>query len=154
MPAPPGVRIAPILLARTGEFVVDGVTVTHPGVRAALWAGLRRGPEGWRVDALGGTRAVRVEDVPYFVRGVRAGGDGDGGALALEMVDGATEPVRAPLRISRDGVLYAPVRGELARFLRPAQAQVAPFLRGSEGTGWEIVAGENVMPVLPLEEAA
>jgi hypothetical protein len=152
MPAPPGVRIAPILLARTGELIVDGVTVTHPGVKAALWAGLRRGPDGWRVDALGGTRAVQVEDVPYFVRGVSGGGDA--GPLVVELVDGATEPLQGPLRISRDGVLYAPVRGELARFLRPAQAQMAPFLRGSEGAGWEIVTGESVMPVLALEEAA
>ena len=152
MPAPPGVRVSPIVLTRSGEFVVDGVPVTHPGVRAALWEGLRRGPEGWRVDALGGTRAVALEDVPWFVRAVSPGAEG----LRLWMQDGSIEPLRGPLRLSREGVLYAPVRGELARFLRPAQAQVEPFLRGARGEGppWEIANGNVPVPVLPLEEDA
>ena len=73
----------------------------------------------------------RVEDVPYFVLGLREAGQ----QLQLALSDGSESPLDpASLCVGARGALYTSVKGGefRARFTQAAQTALAPWLASAE----------------------
>lgn len=118
-----------LAIDRNGEWVCDGVQVTHPGTRRFLFEHLVRDEEGTLLVRCGAdSRAVDVADVPFIVRAVRLPGPDDpAGEIQVVLQDGARETLNPEsLRIDGEGALYVRVQAERpggpyeARFSRPA----------------------------------
>lgn len=136
-PAPEGrSRESTIRLDGEGRFFHDDVLVDHPKLRDALHTWIARHPDDGRFILTNGydwTYFV-VDDVPYFVRSVRAE---DGDAI-LRLSDATDEPLDpATARINERGELYVKVKDAAfdAKMTRFAQSQLEPFLEdlGAEG---------------------
>ncbi len=133
-PAPEGrSRESSIVLDADGRFLHDGVAVEHPGTARAFasWIGLH--PDDGRFILSNGYdwTYFRVEDVPFFVLGLRE----EGGQLLLGLFDGS-ESLLAPetLTLGARGALYTTVKGGKfrARFRQAAQTALAPWLSSDE----------------------
>lgn len=139
LPPPPGrSRESEIVLDADGQFWDHGERVTHRGMQDAFATWIRRHPRDGRFILCNGYdwTYFRVEDVPYFVRGI--GGSADEPTLVLsDQTEERLDPKR--LRIGPRDALYASVKGGAyeARFTPAAQAALAPFV--AEGPGGEPV---------------
>jgi hypothetical protein len=133
-PAPEGrSRESTITLDGEGRFRHDGVVVEHPGMPRAFasWIGLH--PDDGRFILNNGYdwTYFTVEDVPFFVLGVRE----VGGQLLLGLSDGSESPLDPKaLAVGARGALYTPVKaGKFrARFTQAAQTALGPWLSEAE----------------------
>src|SRR4051812_34809593 len=113
-PAPEGrSRESTIVLDAEGRFFHDGAAVEHPGMARAFasWIGIH--PDNGRFILNNGYdwSYFQVEDVPFFVLGLREAG----GRLWLLLSDGSESPLgeglpasdsAPPLTVGRGGALY------------------------------------------------
>ncbi len=138
-PAPEGrSRESTLRLDGEGRFLHDGAVVEHPKLASALHTWIGRHPDDGRYILTNGYdwTYFTVDDVPFFVRSVRA--DGDDAILVLS--DGTEEPLDpSSLRVGPRGDLYLVVKREAkggpydAKMTRFAQTQLAPFLTEEDG---------------------
>ncbi|HEX3776068.1 MAG TPA: hypothetical protein VHV51_16465 [Polyangiaceae bacterium] len=133
-PAPEGrSRESTIVLDREGRFEHDGVVVEHPGMARAFASWIDLHPDDGRFILNNGYdwTYFTVEDVPYFVLGVRE----QAGALMLALSDGSESPLEpSTLSVGARGALYCAVKGGKfrARFSQGAQTALAPWLGAAE----------------------
>ncbi len=138
-PAPEGrSRESTIRLDAEGRFFHEGNLVEHPKLRDALHTWISRHPDDGRYILTNGydwTYFV-VDDVPYFVRSVRA----EDGEAVLVLSDGTVEPLDPrTARTGDGGALYVQVKRDAkggpydAKLTRFAQTQMGPFLREEAG---------------------
>ncbi len=145
-PPPAGDDSVPILMSMDGKLVFtaegqwlhDGVPVTHEKIRDYFSRGLRRSVEhgGYVIEAGGRCVAVEVEDTPVVVRTLETSA---WPWLAL-LSGGIEEPFDAgTLEVSREGVFYCRVNSgaESARLLRPAWQALLPYVFETAGGGFE-----------------
>ena len=129
-PAPEGrSRESTIRLDGEGRFFHDGALVEHPKLAQALHTWIARHPDDGRYILTNGYdwTYFTVDDVPFFVRAVRA----EGGDAILVLSDGTEEPLDpSTLRGGARGELYLKVKGGAfdAKMTRFALTQLAPFL--------------------------
>jgi hypothetical protein len=134
MPAPEGrSRESSIVLDAEGRFHHEGAPVEHPGMARAFASWIDRHPDNGRFILNNGYdwSYFRVEDVPFFVLGVRE----QDGRLSLLLSDGSESPLEpAELTVGRQGALYTTVKnGKFqARFTQAAQTALAPWLVEAE----------------------
>ncbi len=151
LPPPPGrSRESTIVLTRDGRFLHDGEAVTHPNMRRAFAAWLRRHPDDGRYILDNGYdwTYVEVEGAAHFVSAVKAKHDLPY-AVLLDDREFAIKPER--LRCEADGLLsLALPDGERARFTPAAQLEVSPWLAEREGQVGLQIVGE----FWPIEGAA
>lgn len=145
-PPPPGrSRESTIRLDSSGRFWHDGELVTHAGMSTAFASWIARHPDDGRYILTNGYdwTYFEVEDVPFFVRAVRA----DGGRPVLLLNDGSEEPLDpAALSVGERDALYVRVKqgGFEARFTPAAQTALAPWLVEGPGARPELeVAGRR-----------
>ena len=109
-PAPEGrSRESTIRLDHEGRFFHDDVPVEHPKLRDALHTWIARHPDDGRYILTNGydwTYFV-VDDVPYFVRSLRA----DDGDAILVLSDGTEEPLD-PSTLTRERARRALPEGQ------------------------------------------
>jgi len=141
-------RESTIELDGEGQFWHDGERVVHPGMQLAFASWIGRHPEDGRYILCNGYdwSYFRVDDVPFFVRGVRDGARG----LRLVLSDGSEEALEpSTLRIGARDALYCAVKGGAfdARFMPSAQsalvAHVAPMPSGEPG----LQIGDVIHPI-------
>ena len=143
-PAPEGrSRESTIRLDGEGRFFHDEAPVEHPKLRDALHTWIARHPDDGRYILTNGydwTYFV-VEDVPYFVRSLRAQ---DGDAI-LVLSDATEEPLDpSTVRANERGELYLKVKAGAkggpfdAKMTRFAQGQLGPFLEASEAAAGSV----------------
>lgn len=116
-------RRSGIRIDREGQFIHEGEPVRHEGLRQALFRWLDRLDRDQRDDNRDQRDSVRyvlrlddkrfayidVDDTPLVVRALRVAPDG---AVALQLSDGAEEPLDpTTLTIDAEGVLRCWVRG-------------------------------------------
>jgi uncharacterized protein len=136
-PAPEGrSRESTIVLDRSGRFWHEGELVTHAGMQSAFASWIRRHPDDGRYILSNGFdwTYFQVEDVPFFVRSLRAEGE----RPWLLLSDGTEEPLDAEsVRLGAADAIYVRVKDGVyeARFTPVAQTALAPFL--VEGPGGE-----------------
>ncbi len=139
-PAPEGrSRESTLRLDAEGRFSHDGVLVEHPKLEAALHTWIARHPDDGRYILTNGYdwTYFTVDDVPYFVRAVRAS-DGD---AVLVLSDGSEEPLEpSTLHLGPRGDLYLRVKADAplgpfdAKMTRFAQTQLGDFLSEEDGS--------------------
>jgi len=133
-PAPEGrSRESSIVLDAQGRFQHEGKLVEHPGMARAFASWIDRHPDDGRFILNNGYdwSYFRVEDVPFFVLGVREQGSG----LELSLSDGSQSPLDpSSLALGAQGALYTTVKnGQFrARFTQGAQIALAPWLAEAE----------------------
>jgi len=138
-PAPEGrSRESSIVLDAGGRFHHDGRLVEHPGMARAFASWIDRHPDDGRFILNNGYdwSYFRVEDVPFFVLGVRE----QAGRLELLLSDGSESPLDpGSLTHGPQGALYAPVKNHKfqARFTQAAQTALSPWL--VEGENHELL---------------
>jgi uncharacterized protein len=130
LPPPPGQsRESTIVLDAEGRFWHAGELVRHSGMQDAFASWVRRHPEDGRYILCNGYdwSYFQVEDVAFFVRGLRA----EKGSLLLSLSDRTEEPL-APetLRVGARDALYCEVKGGAfqARFMPSAQTALLPHV--------------------------
>ena len=121
------------MLGADGRFRHDGALVEHPGLARAFASWIGRHPDDGRFILSNGYdwTYFQVEDVPYFVLGVRE----QGGQLLLVLSDGSESPLDPEtLAEGARGALYTPVKGGKfrARFTQAAQTALAPWLSSTK----------------------
>ena len=140
-PAPdPSWTLPRLSIGRDGEWLDDGVEITHAGILANLRSNLRRDAEGYFIQ----TRAripVEVADVPWIVTRVSLEGD----RLHVVLNDGTEEDVDpGTLRLGAGDVPYCAVKtapGQApgtafeARFDRAAAYQLLAMAEYDEASG-------------------
>lgn len=128
-PAPDGSsRESTLRLDGEGRFWHDDVPVDHSRLHSALHQWITRHPDNGRFILSNGYdwTYFTVEDVPFFVRGLRLGEEPQ-----LLLSDGSAEPFpQSGYRIGRGGALYCPVKAGAfeARFTASAQNALGPLL--------------------------
>ena len=133
-PAPEGrSRESSIVLDAEGRFHHDGEPVEHPGMARAFASWIDRHPDDGRFILSNGYdwSYFQVEDVPFFVLGVRE----QAGRLELLLSDGSESPLDpASLAVGARGALYTTVKnGKFrARFSQAAQIALGPWLAMAE----------------------
>jgi uncharacterized protein len=137
-PPPPGQsRESSIRLDGEGRFWHAGELVRHPGMQAAFATWIRRHPADGRYVLCNGYdwTYFSVDDVAYFVRGVRLRPT----SIELQLSD-ATEESLDPgsLRLGPRDALYCQIKGAsfAARFTPGAQTALLPYL--TEGPTGEV----------------
>jgi len=134
LPAPEGrSRESSIVLDAQGNFQHDGQLVEHPGMARAFASWIARHPDDGRYILNNGYdwSYFRVEDVPYFVLGVRERAD----RLELSLSDGSESPLDPDdLTPGAQGALYTTVKnGKFrARFTQGAQIALGRWLVEAE----------------------
>ena len=129
-PPPPGQsRESTIVLDAAGRFWHEGEPVEHRGMREAFAAWVMRHPDDGRYVLCNGYdwSYFRVEDVAFFVRGLRS----EGGALVLSLSDGTEEELApATLRVGAAGALYCSIKQGTfeAKFTPTAQTGLLPHV--------------------------
>jgi hypothetical protein len=133
-PAPEGrSRESSIVLDAQGRFHHQDQLVEHPGMARAFAAWIDRHPDDGRFILNNGYdwSYFRVEDVPFFVLGVRE----QAGRLELSLSDGSDSPLDpGKLALGAQGALYTSVKnGKFrARFTQAAQIALGPWLASGE----------------------
>ena len=144
-PAPEGrSRESTIVLDAEGRFFHHGAPVAHPGMARAFASWIDVHPDNGRFILNNGYdwSYFRVEDVPFYVLGVRE----QGGQLWLALSDGSECPLElgqsqeapgagvSPLTVGERDALYTTVKnGKFrARFTQAAQTALAPWLASDE----------------------
>jgi hypothetical protein len=134
LPAPEGrSRESSIVLDEQGRFHHEGELVEHPGMARAFASWIDRHPDDGRFILNNGYdwSYFRVEDVPFFVLGVRE----QSGKLELSLSDGSESPLDpSSLTLGPQGALYTTVKnGKFrARFTPSAQIALGPWLVEAE----------------------
>jgi hypothetical protein len=134
LPPPEGrSRESTIRLDGEGRFFHEGERVEHPKLEAAMHTWIARHPDDFRFILTNGYdwTYFTVDDVPYFVRGVRVEPE----RIVLRLSDGTEEAWNpAKTRVAGDR-LYTPVKGGAfeARFDRHAQNALGEVLEEVEG---------------------
>ena len=116
-----------------GDWLNEGVEITHAGILANLRRNLRRDSEGYYVQAGPVKIPVEVEDTPVTVVRVEAEGD----SLRLTLNDGSQELLDPlTLRLGPGEVPYCRVKdGQFeARLTRAAAWQLARFIHYDEAS--------------------
>ncbi len=132
-PAPDGAtRESNIRLDGSGRFWHEGVLVDHPRLVAALHRWISRHPDNGRYILSNGYdwTYFTVDDVPYFVRGVRLGK-----VPSLLLSDDTAEAFPTDgYRVGSSSELYCPVKGGSyeARFTPSAQNALGPLLQADD----------------------
>ncbi len=121
------------MLDAAGRFQHDGEPVDHPGMARAFASWIDRHPDDGRFILNNGYdwSYFRVEDVPFFVLGVRE----QAGRLELSLSDGSESPLDpGSLSLGAQGALYTAVKnGKFrARFTQAAQIALGPWLASGE----------------------
>jgi uncharacterized protein len=135
LPPPPGrSRESGIVLDADGRFWDRGELVTHRGMQDAFATWIRRHPRDGRFVLCNGYdwTYFRVDDVPYFVRGL----GGSANAPTLVLSDQTEEPLApANLSVGARDALYCWIKGGAyeARFTAAAQASLGPHIEEGEG---------------------
>ncbi len=141
------------MLDAHGQFWDHGERVTHAAMQDVFATWIRRHPRDGRYVLCNGYdwTYFRVEDVPYFVRGL-------GGAPAAPtlLLSDHSEELLDPtqLRVGAHDALYCRVKGGEfeARFTQAAQLALAPYVQeGPRGEIVLVVAGRDY-PAPPLSE--
>jgi hypothetical protein len=116
-----------------GEWLHEGLEITHPGIVASLQGSLRRDASGYFLQAGPIRVPVEVADAPFVVVRVEARGD-DLRVLLNDGSDEALDP--ATLRLSRAEVPYCRVKGGRfeARLSRAAAWELGKRLEYDEAT--------------------
>jgi hypothetical protein len=133
-PAPEGrSRESTIVLDAAGRFFHGGERVLHPGMARAFASWIDVHPDNGRFILNNGYdwSYFQVEDVPFFVLGLRE----QGAELRLLLSDGSESPLApASLSTGSRGALYTQVKnGKFrARFTQAAQTALAPWLASDE----------------------
>lgn len=133
-PAPEGrSRESTIVLDADGRFHHEGALVEHPGMARAFASWIDLHPDNGRFILNNGYdwSYFQVEDVPFFVLGVRE----EAGRLELRLSDGSESPLDpAALTLGARGALYTPVKNHKfrARFTQAAQIALGPWLLEAE----------------------
>lgn len=133
-PAPEGrSRESSIVLDAEGRFHHEGALIEHGGMARAFASWIDRHPDDGRFILNNGYdwSYFRVDDVPFFVLGVRE----RAGGLELQLSDGSESPLDpTQLTVGSRGALYTPVKnGKFqARFTQAAQIALAPWLVEAE----------------------
>jgi hypothetical protein len=147
-PAPEGrSRESSIVLDAEGRFHHDGALVEHPGMARAFASWIDLHPDDGRFILNNGYdwSYFRVEDVPFFVLGVREGKND--ASLVLLLSDGSESPLDpALLDLGRQGALYTTVKNAKfrARFTQAAQIALGPWLEsGENGEIFLTIAGQR-----------
>jgi hypothetical protein len=144
--ADPAWTLPRLRVDRDGDWYDGDVQVTHPGILANLRSSLRRDAAGYFIQ----TRVripVAVDDVPWVVTRVEPRGE----RLHGHLNDGSQvdlDPVA--LRLGRDDVPYAPVKGGAfeARFSRAAAFQLLALAEYDERTGRGVLRlGARAVPL-------
>ena len=145
-PAPEGrSRESSIVLDAQGRFHHDGELVAHPGMARAFASWIDRHPDDGRFILNNGYdwSYFRVEDVPFFVCGVRE----HSGQLELTLSDGSEGPLEpGSLALGPQGALYTTVKdGKFrARFSQAAQIALGSWLvSGENGEIFLEIAGRR-----------
>lgn len=134
LPAPEGrSRESSIVLDAAGYFHHQGQLVEHPGMARAFASWIGRHPDDGRFILNNGYdwSYFQVEDVPFFVLGVRE----RAGQLELSLSDGSQSSLEPEtLTVGPQGALYAPVKnGKFqARFTQAAQIALGEWLVEAE----------------------
>lgn len=134
LPPPEGrSRESSIVLDAEGRFHHAGALVEHPGMARAFASWISRHPDDGRFILNNGYdwSYFQVEDVPFFVQGLRE----EGNRLLLALSDGTESPLDpALLAVGPRGALYTTVKaGQFrARFTQAAQIALGPWLRAGE----------------------
>jgi hypothetical protein len=148
-PPPPGQsRESSIVLDATGRFWHASEHVEHRGMQAAFARWIRRHPDDGRYVLCNGYdwTYFEVEDVPFFVRGLRADGEG----LQLTLSDGSTELLEPQsLQTGAHDALYCRVKsGQFsARFTPGAQNALMPYLVETASGAPALELGGQVYPI-------
>jgi hypothetical protein len=136
LPPPPGrSRESGIVLDASGHFWDHGERVTHRGMQDAFATWIRRHPRDGRFVLCNGYdwTYFRVDDVPYFVRGL----GGSASAPTVLLSDQTQEPLDpAKLSVGAGDALYCWIKGGAyeARFTPAAQASLGPYVaEGHDG---------------------
>lgn len=141
-------RESSIVLDARGQFWHEGQRVAHPGMQAAFATWITTHPDDGRYVLCNGYdwSYFRVEDVPYFVRGVRPTQAG----LLIALSDGTEELLASEtLAVGAADALYCRVKGGRfeARFTPPAQAALLPHVVEREGGEPGLESGGVVYPI-------
>jgi len=134
LPAPEGrSRESSIVLDAEGRFHHDGELVVHPGMARAFASWIERHPDDGRFILNNGYdwSYFQVEDVPFFVLGMRE----QGGRLTLALSDGSESALDpGSLSLGAQGALYTTVKnGKFrARFTQAAQIALGHWLVEAE----------------------
>jgi hypothetical protein len=151
LPAPEGrSRESSIRLDRQGRFWHEGQLVVHSGMQRAFASWIDRHPDDGRFILQNGYdwTYISVEDVPFFIRAVRARGD----EVVISLSDGSEEVLEPATVVSGDGdTLYAQVRGGRfeARFTQEAQAALVPYVVETPGGGFGLEVAGRVHAIGP-----
>lgn len=142
-PGPPPLRPFGLVLHRDGSWSHEGVSITHPRLRAVFDRSVRYLPEADRyVVQVGRFRGqVEVEGAGFFVRSA----DPERGEVVLS--DGTREPLDPATLELVDGVLHCRVKRELAEGGLPAR-----FTRAAQAALWLAVEERDGAPVLRLRD--
>lgn len=135
----PSQRTLPRLaITREGEWLHEGVEITHAGVLANLQRNLRRDETGYFVQAGPVRVPVEVEDAPFMVVRVER----DGSTVRLTINDGTQEILDpATLRLTAQDVPYCRIKGGEfeARLSRAAAYQLGQLVEHDEQTGQTVL---------------
>lgn len=122
-------HVSRIRFGKDGEWYADDERITNRRIASLFSRCLRREADGRYAIRMADEHAVvEIEDTPFVITGVSRE---SAGTLAISLNDETSETLDPEtLRVGRDNVLYARVKGgaEEARFLRPAYYQIAAFL--------------------------
>jgi hypothetical protein len=146
LPPPPGrSRESTIRLDAEGRFWHEGRVLEHAGMATAFASWIARHPDDGRYVLNNGYdwSYFEVEDVPFFVRGVRI----EQGWPILALSDGSDERLDPKeLRVGARDALYTKVKqgAFAARFTPRAQLALSPLLvEGDAGRPELRVGGER-----------
>jgi uncharacterized protein len=144
---PSGWTLPSLRITRDGDWLHDGLDVTHPGIIANLRENLRHDETGYHLQVGPVRIPVEVDDAPYVV--VRLAVEGDRVEIALN--DMTREPLAVDtLRIDADGVPRCRVKEVRfpARFSRAAAYQLLDRIEYDEdGQRATLVVGARRHPV-------
>jgi len=147
----PSQSLPQLKIDRDGNWLNEGIEITHAGILANLRGNLRKDAGGYYVQAGPVRIPVEVEDAPFSVVRVEAVENG----LRLIVNDGTEESLDpATLRLGPGEVPYCRVKGGEfeARLSRAAAWQLAGFIQYDEGanTATLVLAGARY----PLHQGA
>ncbi len=140
---------AKLVFRKDGRWYAGDEPVTHERLARFFTRYLRRKPDGNGYEIWVDERFhadVEVEDTPYVVTALVPGSDGQ---LQVQLNDDSVEPLDpASLRVAPDGAVVCSVKEgrERARFLRAAQADLAPYLEEHDER-WCLHVGGGHYPI-------
>jgi uncharacterized protein len=144
-------RESSIVLDKDGQFWHDGERVVHPGMQLAFASWIARHPDDGRYILCNGYdwSYFRVDDVPFFVRGVRE----SGAILLLSLSDGSEEALTPDtLSVGAREALYCSVKDRAfgARFTPSAQAGLVTYVAPTPSGAPGLKIGGVVHPIAGL----